>query len=231
MKTTKPVIIINCKTYSEASGKQAVQLARTITNIRPTKAKILLSVQAPDIFACANTTVPILAQHVDIQAPGSHTGKINVKSLVENKAVGSIINHSENRIPLKHIAQTIALLQEAGLLAIVCVQNTKEAKRVAKLAPDMIAIEPPKLIGGNISVTNADPQLLIKTLQAVEQINPKIPLLCGAGIKSQKDMQTALDLGYSGILVASGVVKAADQKKAIEELAMPKKEKRVAAKE
>ncbi|MFW5977270.1 MAG: triose-phosphate isomerase, partial [Candidatus Nanoarchaeia archaeon] len=209
----------------QASGKQAVQLARTITNIRPTQAKILMSVQAPDIFACANTTVPILAQHVDVEEPGSHTGKINIKSLVENKAVGSIVNHCENKIPFKQIAQTIALLQEAGLLAIVCVQNPKEAKKVAKLAPDMIAIEPAQLIGGTISVTNAKPELLTKTLKAVETINENIPLLCGAGIKNQRDMQTALDLGYSGVLVASGVVKAKDQKAAIEELAIKKKEK------
>lgn len=226
-KIKLPTIMINFKTYNEASGKDAIALAKICKEVNAKlqkekkNASVSICPQASDIYACSqntNNNVPVLAQHVNTELPGGHTGKITIKSLKENGAIGSLINHSENRIPFEQIAQTIALLQEAKMTAIVCVKNVSEAKKIAKLNPDAIAIEPPKLIGGDISVTSADPNIIIKSVEAVHKINSEIPVLCGAGVKNKKDVAKAIELGAAGVLIASGVTKAKNKKKAVEDL-------------
>lgn len=214
-----PSVIINFKTYDEASGKDAVALASFAAEVaKETNKSVICCVQASDIHACSKKKVPIFGQHTDIEPAGGHTGKNSIKALVENGMVGCLINHSENRIPFAKIMETIALLDEADLVSLVCVQNAAEAKKVAKLSPDMIAIEPPELIGGDISVTTANPDIILKSVKAVHSINPSIPVLCGAGVKNGKDVKAAIKLGAAGVLIASGVTKAKNKKKAIEDL-------------
>jgi len=43
-------------------------------------------------------------------------------------------------------------------------------------------------------------------------------VLCGAGVKTGKDVKRALELGAVGVLLASGVVKSKDPKKALQDL-------------
>lgn len=214
-----PVIMINFKTYNQASGVDAIKLSKECADIaNKTKKSIIVCVQATDINSCSKNKLPIFAQHVDTFEAGGHTGKISIKSLKENGAKGCLVNHSENRIPFKQIMKTIAMLAEADMVSVVCVKNAREAKKVAKLNPDIIAIEPPKLIGGDISVTTANPNIVKKSVEAVKSINNKIPVLCGAGVKNSKDVAKAIELGAMGVLVASGVTKAKNQKSAVLEL-------------
>ncbi|MCD4808712.1 MAG: triose-phosphate isomerase, partial [Methanosarcinales archaeon] len=49
-------------------------------------------------------------------------------------------------------------------------------------------------------------------------INPDVKVLCGAGISKGEDMKAALELGSVGVLLASGVVKSSDPKKALFDL-------------
>jgi triosephosphate isomerase len=51
-----------------------------------------------------------------------------------------------------------------------------------------------------------------------KDISPQTFVLCGAGIKSENDVRRAMELGAKGILVASGVVKAKDIEKSMENL-------------
>lgn len=214
-----PSVVINFKTYNEASGKDAVKLAKTASTVAKAKKKsVICCAQASDVHACAKTGVVVFGQHVDIAPAGGHTGKVSIKALKENGAKGCLVNHSENRIPFEDIMETVALLAEADMVSIVCVKTPTEAKKIAKLNPDIIAIEPPKLIGGDISVTTADPTIVSKSVDAVKKVNPHIPVLCGAGVKNGKDVKAAGKLGAMGVLVASGVTKAKDQGKAIEDL-------------
>jgi triosephosphate isomerase len=53
----------------------------------------------------------------------------------------------------------------------------------------------------------------------VERINPKLPVLCGAGISTGEDVKKALELGTKGVLLASGVVKAKDPYKVLLDMA------------
>ena len=56
-------------------------------------------------------------------------------------------------------------------------------------------------------------------VRSIEKVNPKVKVLCGAGITSGEDVKKALELGTKGILVASGVVKAKNPRKVLEEFA------------
>ena len=105
------------------------------------------------------------------------------------------------------------------MISIVCVKDVSEAKKYSKLNPDYVAIEPPELIGSGKAVSKEKPDLIIKAASAIKTVNNKTNLLCGAGIVSGEDVSAAISLGSKGILVASGIVKAKNWDKIIEEFA------------
>jgi len=78
------------------------------------------------------------------------------------------------------------------------------------LKPDIIAIEPPELIGTGIPVSKAKPEVITDTIRLVREINEKVVIVCGAGISRGEDVKAALKLGTQGVLVASGIVKVKD---------------------
>jgi len=57
------------------------------------------------------------------------------------------------------------------------------------------------------------------TVESVRKINSDVVILCGAGITNGEDVSAALKLGTEGVLVASGIVKAADPHKVMLEFA------------
>jgi triosephosphate isomerase len=81
-----------------------------------------------------------------------------------------------------------------------------------------VAVEPPELIGSGIPVSKANPDVIRESVNAVLNIAPKVGVLCGAGITHGEDLSAALDLGSEGVLLASGIIKAKDQRKALEDL-------------
>jgi triosephosphate isomerase len=105
------------------------------------------------------------------------------------------------------------------MISIVCVQDVSEASKYAKLNPDYIAIEPPELIGSGKAVSTERPELITEAAKAVKNAKNSTKLLCGAGIVSGADVRKAIELGSSGILVASGIVKAKNWGMIVEEFA------------
>lgn len=89
---------------------------------------------------------------------------------------------------------------------------------MASFSPRFIAVEPPELIGGDISVTTANPRIVSDTVDAVKSVDGRISVLCGAGVKTGKDVRAAIDLGADGVLLASGVVKHKDPRSALLDL-------------
>lgn len=128
------------------------------------------------------------------------------------------MNHSEHRIPAEEIGKAVAMCRELRLDTCVCAEDAGEAAELAKFSPDMIAVEPPGLIGGNISVTTADPAIVSGTVEAVRAVDPSISVFCGAGVKTGDDVKAAIDLGAHGVLLASGVVKAKDPEEVLRDL-------------
>lgn len=220
-KVRTPIILINFKTYTEATGKNAIKLAKIIENVSlKTETCIGLAPQFVDIASIACTmSVPVFAQHIDPIAPGSFTGHILPESVKVAGAVGTLINHSERRLKLADIDTAIKRSREVDLASVVCTNNQAVSAAVATLRPDMIAVEPPELIGTGIPVSKAKPEVVTGTVKLVKQINPDVVILCGAGITRADDVAAAMELGTEGVLVASGVVKAKDPYKVLLEFA------------
>ena len=103
-------------------------------------------------------------------------------------------------------------------MVCACASDVEEAKVLASLSPEYIAVEPPGLIGGEISVTSADPEIISSTLQAVKEISDSVGVLCGAGVKDGKDVAKAIQLGTEGVLLASGVTKSEYPRESLEGL-------------
>jgi triosephosphate isomerase len=216
-----PTIVLNVKTYAEATGNKALEIARIMENIsNETGASMAIAVQATDISNCVSTVnLPIFAEHIDPITPGSHTGWILPESIKEVGANGTLINHSEHRIKLADIDFCITRAKKLQLDHIVCTNNVLTSKAAAALSPNFIAVEPPELIGGDISVTTADPGIVSNSVDIVTNIDKNVKVLCGAGVKNGKDVAKAIELGAEGVLLASGIVKAADKAQVIRDLA------------
>jgi len=91
---------------------------------------------------------------------------------------------------------------------VVCSNNEATSAAAAALSPAYVAIEPPELIGSGVSVSKANPDIIKRSVEAVRKVNPDVEILTGAGIQSGECVKIALELGTSGVLLASSVVKA-----------------------
>jgi len=220
-KLQTPLIIVNFKTYSEATGNKAVELAKKAEKVSfETKVSIAVAPQFTDITNVAKAVnIPVFAQHIDSIQSGSHTGHVLAEAVKEAGAAGTLINHSERQLKLSDIDMIIKITREKSLVSVVCANNPTISAAVAALKPDILAIEPPELIGTGIPVSKAKPEVVTDTIELVREINQKVIILCGAGISHRKDVAAALRLGTQGVLVASGIVKAKDPYIVIREFA------------
>jgi triosephosphate isomerase len=220
-KLQTPIIIINFKTYTESTGQKAIELARSAEKV--TRETGIQTAVAPQLAELATVTkavkIPVFAQHIDSIKPGGYTGHVLADSVKEAGAVGTLINHSERQLKLSDIDEIVKITKEKDLISCVCANNPTISAAVATLEPDIIAIEPPELIGTGIPVSKAKPEVITDTVKLVRKVNSKVTILCGAGIGHGEDVAAALKLGTQGVLVASGIVKAKDPYTVIREFA------------
>ena len=220
-KISLPLVLVNFKCYLEATGNKAVQLANYAEQASERfGVTVAVAPQATDLrLVSQRTKVPVFAQHMDPIQPGSHTGHVLAESVLEAGVSGILVNHSERRLEANIIEDTITRARDLRLATVVCANSAPIAAAIASLGPDMIAVEPPELIGSGVAVSKAKPEVIIETVSRIRRINSEVTILCGAGITSGEDVREALRLGTQGVLVASGIVKAKDQLAAIEDLA------------
>jgi len=220
-KFQTPMLIVNFKTYSEATGRRAVELAKKAEKVSDETAVFIgVAPQFADIAAVAEAVkIPVFAQHVDPIKPGSFTGHVLAESVKEAGAIGTLINHSERQLKLSDINEVVSIARQNGLLSVVCANNPSISAAAATLKPDIIAIEPPELIGTGIPVSKAKPEVVTGTIKLVREVNPTVTIICGAGITHGEDVTVALKLGTQGVLVASGIVKAKDPYSVLSEFA------------
>ena len=216
----KPLIVLNFKTYTESMGENAVRMAKYCEEVSEESGIEIIAVpQIPDIFRVADSVnVPVYAQHIDGVGAGGYTGHITADCVRSSGAQGCLINHSEHRMLLADVDLAIQSAKKAGLTAIVCTNNIAVTSAAAALSPEYVAIEPPALIGSGIPVSKADPDIVTGSVEAVKKVNQDVKVLCGAGISTGDDVAAALELGTYGVLLASGVIKAKDQKAALIDL-------------
>ncbi len=214
MTARRPAIVVNFKTYPEASGEQALQLAKLCEQVaHETGALIVVAPPAFDLAAVARSVdIPVYAQHLDSMPSGASTGHVTVENAKASGAKGTLVNHSERRLKIAEIHDIIDRSRRAGLSTIVCTNNLAVSKACAAMEPNFVAIEPPELIGGDTSVTTANPKIVSDTVEAIKAIGKDVGVLCGAGVKNGRDVAMAVKLGTDGVLLASGVTKAKDKK-------------------
>lgn len=205
----KPIVVINFKTYKQ--GDDVLKLAKKIEKFDK---KIVVGVQSVDIGEVVRRTkLKVFCQHVDWQMPGRETGFILPEAVKANGANGVFLNHSEHKLDFDILKKTIKRCREVKLKILVFAKDLIQAKKIQKLKPDYLVIEPPKLVGGNVSVSKSKPELIKKIS---EKLNGNF--LVGAGIKTNEDVRTAMELGASGIAISSVITKSKNPEKKLREL-------------
>jgi len=210
VEKAEPFLLVNFKTYLEATGKRAVELSKSIEKVGESAGvKVGVAPQFCDIErVAASVDIPVFAQHIDSIRPGASTGHVLPESVKAAGADGTLINHSEKLIRLADIESAVQLAKEAGLRTVVCAGTARLAAAAALSEPDMVAIEPPELIGTGRAVSKENPEIVTDSVKRVHRVNQSAAILCGAGISTGDDVYAALKLGTDGVLVASGIVKA-----------------------
>lgn len=211
-----PLILVNFKTYRKGTGRSAMEVAK---ECEKAQGNVAVSPQFSDLRKMSEgVDIPVLSQHVDPVGYGSNTGHVLPEAVKESGAVGTLLNHSERRLPKETIGDAIERCREVGLETVVCVQSPGEAATVAGTGPDCIAYEPPELIGGDVSVSKARPEVIKSAVKEVESVDGDIDLLVGAGVNTARDVEKAMEMGAGGVLVASGVLKSEDPGETVSEL-------------
>lgn len=211
----KPLIIINFKNYTAAQGDSALKIARQLASVKHQRYRLALAPSLLHLQEVVNAVkVPqkgstlVFAQHADAAEVGPSTGSITVAELKTLRVKGIILNHSEHRIPFSQIRTTLIVAKKMKLITVVCASTLAEARHIFSLHPEYLAYEPRELIGTNISVTEAKPKIIERVVSLAQKRSPTTKILCGAGIHSQADIQHALKLGASGVLLSHAIVTA-----------------------
>ena len=206
------MIITNFKTYESAIGPRALDLAILHAKVmEEMDVQMGVAVQPSDIFQVASAvSIPVFAQHIDPVGFGSNTGHILPEAVKAVGAFGTLLNHSEHRLEsdgaldVELLKTSIERAKEVDLYVVVCAKDPEEGAEIAKLGPDLVAVEPPELIGGDISVSTSRPEVVQGSVELIGSGR----VLVGAGVKNAEDVRIAIELGASGVLLASGVTKS-----------------------
>lgn len=209
------MIIINFKAYSEGIGKSSEKLVAECEEVaKETGERIVVCAQNTDLLRFTDSDIEIFSQHIESVDTGSHTGHTPVEVIVDADADGVLINHSEKRLEKEEIEKVINKAEKHDLTTVVCAQTPEECEKYSSFSPDYVAYEDPELIGGDISISEAEPEIIEKAVSSSE-----VPVLTGAGIHNQEDVEGSIEHGCEGVLVASAVVKSDKSYEMVKELA------------
>jgi len=211
---------VNFKTYIEATGKKGVELAKIADQVsRDSGVTIAVAPQFTDLKTVTEAVeIPVFSQHIDPIKPGAYTGHVLVEAVKAAGASATLLNHSERRIKISEIEEVLSLARVSDLATLVCTDTPGVSAAVASLNPDMIAIEPPDLIGTGVAVSKARPELITNAIKRIRSVNRSVDILCGAGVSTAEDVGKALELGTHGVLVSSSVVKGTSPLRLLENM-------------
>lgn len=221
MPARNPILILNYKTFSSGLGQSGLAIARGAERAsREWGVAIMVAVPYTMIHRIASSVeIPVLAQHVDPVEPGRGTGYVTVEAVREAGGRGSLVNHSERKLALSESQRVIELLRASSLTSVACGDTPRAAAAMALLGADIVAVEPPELIGTGIAVSRARPEVVTNSIELIRgELKLALPILVGAGVVSEEDCRRAIELGADGVLVASAVMNAKDPLSKINEL-------------
>ncbi|MFW5905835.1 MAG: triose-phosphate isomerase, partial [archaeon] len=181
-------VLVNLKTYP-CDPVEVAKAAKEVSD--DSGVRIGVAAQDAHLEAVADTGVETWAQHVDPIEYGSNTGHTLAESVADAGAVGTLINHSENRLKLADIDASVEAAERAGLETCVCANNPDQIAAAAALGPDSVAVEPPELIGTGTPVSKADPDIVTDAVEAAEAVDEDVEVYCGAGISTGDDVEAA----------------------------------------
>jgi len=202
-----PIFVVNFKSY--VWGREALKLARKMEEIAQESSVYLCAIpQIVDISLIAKETkVPVFSPHLDSLTPGRGTGRVLPEAVKEAGAVGVLLNHSEYNLPLDVISKTMKRAREVGLISMVASNSPQEAEAIAILEPEVIISEPSSRIGTLRSV-GRDKEFVMQSIKRVKNVNPKIIVICGAGVSSRKDVEALVELGVEGTGASRAIFEA-----------------------
>lgn len=214
------MIFVNFKTYQQGSGINSINLVSILEEVaHEAQIKIIPVVQAADVKEIVQASkLEIWVQHIDPIEFGAHTGFIIPEAVFEDGAAGTFLNHSEHKFgQFQELEKAVRRAKEVGLKTLVFAANLDELKKVVFLNSTFVAYEPPELVGSKTtSVAKAKPEIISEAVEITKE--NELPLIVGAGIKSQEDVRKSLELGAVGVAVASDIVTAKDPQKELLDL-------------
>ena len=178
---------------------------------------IIFTTPVVDIRRVAEQTerIFVFAPHMDPLRAGRGLADVLPESLVAAGAKGVMLNHCEKPVTLDLLDKTIRRADEVGLATIVCTDTIAQAAAVAHLSPNIIVAEPTELIGTG---QTSDEEYVRLSIEAVKGVNPAVYVLQGAGISKGEDVYRVIYAGAEATGSSSGVVKAPDRAKMIDEM-------------
>jgi triosephosphate isomerase len=183
------------------------------------------------------TPIMIGAQDCHMAPCGAHTGDISAEMLKDAGATHVIVGHSERRADHHEsdemVRQKALAAHRAGLIAIVCVGETKAerdagkaldvvARQIEGSVPDgasavslVVAYEPVWAIGTGVTPTVADIEQVhalidLKLSMKLKIISQSVRILYGGSVKPSNCKELLDILHVDGALVGGASLKAAD---------------------
>jgi len=205
-------ILVNLKAYDVRPVSVAEAAAAVAEEY---DARIAVAPQAAHLERVAATGVETWAQHVSPVDHGSHTGTTLAEAAADAGATATLINHSENRLKLADVDESLRAAERAGLSTAVCANNPQQSAAAAALGPDAVAVEPPALIGGDVSVATADPAVVEDSVAAVKTVDADIATYCGAGVSEGPDYNAPSGLRAGGVPLPHVVTQHADYRRVV----------------
>ncbi|MDP2717843.1 MAG: triose-phosphate isomerase [Candidatus Micrarchaeota archaeon] len=213
------IVILNLKTYQECFQAGSLDLLSAVQSVSSEHQLVLCpsALNAALVASHRKGGTPLLfAQHADANGFGAHTGSVSLQALRELGFEGTLLNHSEKKIPHEAVEKTVAAARELGMKTVVCADSIDEAKKVAAFSPWAVAIEPPELIGSGVSISTAQPDVVVRGVEAIKSVDAKVKAFVGAGVSTRDDFQKSLRMGAEGVLLASAFSKSKKPKEWLE---------------
>ena len=217
-KIKLPFFVVNFKAYTY--GREALKFSKAAEEIsNKYDVPVIVIPQVVDIARIAQGTgLPVFAPYIDPVRVGRGTGSVLPEAVKEAGAEGTMLNHAERKLSLSEIEEAVRRADEVGLASMVCADRPKDLAAIVSLNPNIVGTEPPALIGTGKSVARMNKDFITKSVEIVKKINPKIIVAAGAGNVTGDDTAEIIRLGAEGTGATSGILKAKDPVKVLEEM-------------
>jgi triosephosphate isomerase len=212
------MIFINFKTYKEATGESALNLAGIAGQVALEEGvEIIICPQQVDIRNMVPIEgISVWAQNIDAVEQGKSTGFFPPEAAKETGVKGTLLNHSEHKLSMGQLGEVLSKVKQNGLSTLVFADSPDEARVVSQFQPDYIGYEPPELIASKeTSVAKAKGDVVedvVKNLSGSK-------IIVGAGVKDKRDVEVSLELGAVGVALSSAFVLADNPKEVLTNLA------------